>query len=258
MADIRIDGVTHRYGDRVALHELTLDLRPGVTALVGVNGAGKSTLLSILATLVRPTAGGVSFGGQAWPGAGHQADARIRRDLGLCPQAASLPGSITVSEFLYYAARLRGVARSRVTAAVTAALETVELTDRRGARCRTLSGGMRKRLLIAQAIVHDPALLLLDEPMESLDPEQRVRVRASISALGHEERCVVVSSHVLADVLPIADRVVMIDGGSLLFDGTPAALEVRGRASLGEGAGLSAYEAAFLSLREEGAARDRH
>lgn len=256
MAEVRLDDVSHRYGDRVALDGLSLDLGPGVTALVGVNGAGKSTLLSILATLIRPSQGSVTYDRHRWPGA-NSAQARIRRDLGLCPQTAALPGSTTVTEFLTYAARLRGVPRVRRTKAVETALATVELADRAGARCRTLSGGMRKRVLIAQAIVHDPGLLLLDEPMESLDPEQRIRIRASVSALADGERCVLISSHVLADVVPIADRVVMIDDGALLFDGTPADLEAQGRATLGEGASMSAYEAAFLALREGSAARGR-
>jgi ABC-2 type transport system ATP-binding protein len=258
VAHVLLDGVTHRYGDRAALDELSLDLRPGVTALVGVNGAGKSTLVSILATLIRPTRGAVSFGGRPWPGARRGTEAQIRRDLGLCPQSASLPGSITVVEFLSYAARLRGVARSRRAAAVEAALTAVELTERADNKFRNLSGGMRKRLLIAQAIVHDPGLLLLDEPMESLDPEQRIRIRSSVTALADPDHCILISSHVLADVLPIADRVVMIDAGRLIFDGTPAELDARGRASLGEGASMSAAEAAFLKLREESVARARH
>jgi ABC-2 type transport system ATP-binding protein len=250
VTDIRIEAVTHRYGDRVALDELTLDLRPGVTALVGVNGAGKSTLLSVLATLVRPSQGIVSYGGRDWPASSRAVETQIRRELGLCPQAASLPGSATVVEFLTYVARLRGVPRAHRTSAVEAALEVVDLTQRRRTRCKALSGGMRKRLLIAQAIVHDPSFLLLDEPMESLDPEQRIRIRSTVSDLAGSGRSVLISSHVLADVLPVADRLVMIDGGAILFDDTPEQLGAIGREAVGEGAGVSVHEAAFLRLRE--------
>ena len=180
---VRIDGVRKRYGGVAALADLDLELGPGITGLLGPNGAGKTTLIRILATLLAPSAGEVRVNG--WRAASPGDRVEIRRRLGYLPQDLGLYPRFTVFEFVDYLAILKELDdpadRHR---RVRAALAAVELEDLAGRKIRTLSGGMRRRVGIAQAIVADPELLLLDEPTTGLDPEQRMRFRQLIAGLG--------------------------------------------------------------------------
>lgn len=232
------------YGARVGLEPLELALRPGITGLIGANGAGKSTLLRILATVQEPSTGQVRYFGEATP----DSRERARRRLGYMPQELELPGRLRVADFLGYMAWLRAIPRSRRPAAVAGVLADADLADRARDRVSTLSGGMRRRLLFAEALLGDPDLLLLDEPTAGLDPGQRVRLRSLVQSQGRA-RVTVVSSHEMADLVPIADRMVMLDEGRLVFDGTVDELAERGAALVGDDAAISPYEAAFLDLR---------
>lgn len=240
---VRADGLTHAFGGRTVLEDVSLDLGRGVTGLVGVNGAGKSTLLRILSLGLRPTRGSVSLVGRE--------DLRLteaRRAVALMPQSANLPGRLRVVDFLAYLAWLRAVPRRQRPSAVERALALAGLDDRAGSRYADLSGGMQRRVLLAQALLAEPGLLLLDEPTASLDPEQRVRIRDVVAEQGRE-RSVVVSSHLVEDLVPVADRIVMLDAGRVVFDGSPADWEQLGAEHVAPGSPLSAHEAAFLVLR---------
>ena len=181
---VRVEGVRKSYGGVAALADLDLELAPGITGLLGPNGAGKTTLIRILATLLAPSAGEVRVNG--WRAANPGDRVEIRRRLGYLPQDLGLYPRFTVFEFVDYLAILKELDdpadRHR---RVRAALAAVELEDLAGRKIRTLSGGMRRRVGIAQAIVADPQLLLLDEPTTGLDPEQRMRFRQLIAGLGH-------------------------------------------------------------------------
>jgi ABC-type Na+ transport system ATPase subunit NatA len=181
-AHVRVEGVRKSYGGVVALADLDLELRPGITGLLGPNGAGKTTLIRILATLLAPSAGEVGVNG--WQASSVRDRVEIRRRLGYLPQDLGLYPRFTVFEFVDYLAMLKeledpGERHRRVRAA----LEAVELEDLARRKIRTLSGGMRRRVGIAQAIVADPELLLLDEPTTGLDPEQRMRFRQLIAGI---------------------------------------------------------------------------
>jgi ABC-2 type transport system ATP-binding protein len=219
---VRIDGLGKRYGGVAALADLDLELGPGITGLLGPNGAGKTTLIRILATLLAPSAGEVRVNG--WRAASPGDRVEIRRRLGYLPQDLGLYPRFTVFEFVDYLAILKELDdvadRHR---RVRAALEAVELEDVAGRRIRTLSGGMRRRVGIAQAIVADPELLLLDEPTTGLDPEQRMRFRQLIAGLG-EHRTVVLSTHLVEDVAAVCTRVVVLWQGQARFCGTPSEL----------------------------------
>lgn len=202
----------HAY-DEFHLGPIDVELTSGVTCLVGPNGAGKSTLFRLLSGMERPRGGTVSI---TTPDATH--------GLGYLPQDPSLPPRATCRQFVEYAAWVQGVGRSRRSMATEAALAAVNLADRADSRIGTLSGGMVRRVGIAHALVHQPAVVLLDEPTAGLDPRQRVELRSTIGDIAGD-RVVLVSTHLVEDVRGLADRVLVLDEGHLVFDGTVAALE---------------------------------
>jgi ABC-2 type transport system ATP-binding protein len=219
---LHIEGLGKSYGRVAALADLELELGPGITGLLGPNGAGKTTLIRILATLLAPSAGQVRVNG--WGAADPGDRTEIRRRLGYLPQDLGLYPRFTVFEFVDYLAILKELDdpanRHR---RVRSALAAVELEDLAGRRIRTLSGGMRRRVGIAQALVADPQLLLLDEPTTGLDPEQRMRFRQLITGLGRQ-RTVVLSTHLVEDVAAVCTRVVVLWQGRARFMGSPSEL----------------------------------
>jgi ABC-2 type transport system ATP-binding protein len=249
-AHVRFQGVRKSYGGLVALADLDLELRPGITGLLGPNGAGKTTLIRILATLLAPSAGEVGVNGWHTSSPGDRVE--IRRRLGYLPQDLGLYPRFTVFEFVDYLAILKELDdpadRHR---RVRAALAAVELDDLARRKIRTLSGGMRRRVGIAQAIVADPQLLLLDEPTTGLDPEQRMRFRQLIAGIG-EHRTVVLSTHLVEDVAAVCTRVVVLWQGRVRFHGNPSQLR-----ELADGQVWSSPEdgaGAVASWRTEGGA----
>ncbi len=223
---IRATGLKVRAGrTRMAVDGLDLSLGTGVHGLLGPNGAGKTTLIRALATVLRPAGGtlellGESVGGQG----GHRA---LRRRIGYLPQEFGYYKRFTVREFVEYMAWLKEVPKADVPAAVQRAIERVGLADRADTRMKALSGGMVRRAGIAQAVVNDPAVLLLDEPTAGLDPAQRVRFRKLLQELG-TDTCVVVSTHLVEDVAAACTDVVLFAEGRLVFQGTPDELAAAG------------------------------
>ncbi|GAA3867654.1 ABC transporter ATP-binding protein [Saccharothrix violaceirubra] len=212
---VQVRGVSHRYRGAIALHEVDVDLRPGVTAVLGPNGAGKSTFLGVLSTALRIQRGSVDLGGID----SVRDRRRYRAGLGFLPQSFTLPTNLTVREFLGLTAWQRLVPRAGRAAAVEAALDAVDLAGRRDERISALSGGMHRRVGIAQAVVNHPRLLLLDEPTVGLDPRQRRGLRELVPTLG-ADRAVVISTHLTEDVAAMADRVLVLAEGAVRFDGT--------------------------------------
>jgi ABC-2 type transport system ATP-binding protein len=248
-----VDGVSHRYGSRTALRDVSFAVSSGITGLVGANGAGKSTLLTILAGSLTPTAG-------AWrlDGSGTLSRRRRRTELrhrvALVPQSFVPPAWLRTDDFLHYMAWMRAVPRSTRAEAVDAALAATDLEARRDDRLTSLSGGMLRRALIAQALLGRPSLLLLDEPTAGLDPEQRIRIRELIRSRA-ADTAVVMSSHLMEDVVGLADRVVILDDGALAFDGTVSELADLGVETVTADGVLSPHEAAYLLLVRRGVER---
>jgi ABC-2 type transport system ATP-binding protein len=223
---IRAEKLRVRAGRRMAVDGLDLSLGPGVHGLLGANGAGKSTLMRALATVVRPAGGDLHLLGQSVRG---RMDLRaVRRSLGYLPQVFGFYPRFTVREFVEYMAWLKEVPAAEIAGAVQRAIDRVGLADRADDRMRTLSGGMLRRAGIAQAIVNDPEILLLDEPTVGLDPEQRMAFRTLLRELG--DTCALVSTHLVEDVVAACSDVVVVDAGRLVFLGTPADLESYGTA----------------------------
>ena len=209
---VEVSGVSKRFGDLVAVSEVSFRLGPGVTALLGPNGAGKSTMLRMLAGLSAPSEGVVRL-----LGCDPRADVALRRRIGLVPQQEPLFEHQRVGEFVRLAADLSGI--DNVEAAVGRALDTVGLDPADRRRLSTYSKGMRQRAKLASAIVGGPDVLLLDEPLTGLDPHQRNTMIELFHRIGASGRCVLVSSHVLGEVQRLGTDVVVMGQGRLLAEG---------------------------------------
>jgi len=248
--NIELTGVTRAFGSNRAVDGVSLDAGPGVLGLLGPNGAGKTSLLRMLATVLPPSSGEIRLLDRD---PRRTADRReIRRRLGYLPQNLGYYPAFTVVEFIEYFALLKEVPAARVPRAVAAAVERVDLGARAKVKLRTLSGGMLRRVGIAQAIVNDPDLLLLDEPTAGLDPEQRVGFRALLRALG-ETATVIVSTHLVEDVGAACSEVTLMDTGHIVFRGTPASLIERGQGhEIGDAPLERGYSAVLTAARLSG------
>ena len=244
--NVLTESLTRRFGRSLAVAGVDLQVGTGVFGLLGPNGAGKTSLLRMMATAVPPTSGTLRLLGQ--DPAVHRQRRDIRRRLGYLPQYPGYYPGFTVTEFVEYFALLKEIPAELVPDAVAMAIDRVGLGDRAHARLRTLSGGMLRRAVIAQAIVNEPELLLLDEPTAGLDPEQRVTFRALLRDLG-QRGTVVVSTHLVEDVGAACNRLVLMDRGRIVFDGTPDDLAARG--SAGHGVGDAPLERGYSAVLTE-------
>jgi ABC-2 type transport system ATP-binding protein len=250
--NVEITGLTRRFGRTTAVSGVDLAAGPGVFGLLGPNGAGKTSLLRMMATAIAPSSGQLRLLGRDAAQYGPRQE--IRRRLGYLPQHLGYYPGYTISEFVEYFALLKEVPAARIPAAVAAAIEHVNLLEHSRARLRTLSGGMLRRVGIAQAIVNDPELLLLDEPTAGLDPEQRMAFRALLRGLG-ERATVLVSTHLVEDVGAACSEVALMDAGKIVFQGTPDELTARGEGTGAAGdAPLERGYSAVLAAARSGSA----
>ncbi|MGH3300325.1 MAG: ABC transporter ATP-binding protein [Streptosporangiaceae bacterium] len=243
--NVQITNLTRRFGRAVAVAGVDLEVGTGVFGLLGPNGAGKTSLLRMMATAVPPNSGTLRLLGRdpRMPGPRRE----IRRRLGYLPQHPGYYPGFTVTEFVEYFALLKEMPSARVPGAVATAVQRVGLSDRAHARLRTLSGGMLRRAVIAQAIVNEPELLLLDEPTAGLDPEQRVAFRALLRDLG-QRATVIVSTHLVEDVGAACNWLALMDSGRIVFHGTPDNLTARGA---GHGTGDAPLERGYSAVLSE-------
>jgi len=216
--EIHATGLKVRAGRTMAVNGLDLALGTGVHGLLGPNGAGKTTLIRALATVLPPAGGELELLGI--PAGRHSRRRELLRRIGYLPQEFGYYRRFTVREFVEYMAWLKEMPARDIPGAVQRAIERVGLADRADHRMKTLSGGMVRRAGIAQAIVNDPRILLLDEPTVGLDPAQRLRFRELLQQLA-ADTCVVVSTHLVEDVAAACTDVVLVAGGRVVFTGTP-------------------------------------
>jgi ABC-2 type transport system ATP-binding protein len=209
---IVVDGMSRWFSGVVAVSGVSLVVEPGVTALLGPNGAGKTTLLRAIAGLIAPSQGSVSVFGEPVRG-----NAPLYRRIGFMAEHESVYDFLTGRQFVRLAAQLQGVAD--VEPAVDRAIEVVDLGSAQGRRLKDYSRGMRQRMRLAATLVHDPPLLILDEPLSGTDPGQRLRLRDVIRGLGEAGRTILVSSHILEEVDELADRIHLMVGGKLAASG---------------------------------------
>ena len=229
-ASVLARGVTKRYGPVVALDALDLEIRPGeIFCLLGPNGSGKTTFIRLLSGFLTPSSGSLQVADLDVQAESMQ----VRRLIGYAPEPAPLYRHMRVGEFLRFMAQLRGVAASKVEQAVGRVAEQLEISDKLDAPVPTLSRGYRQRVSLAQALVHEPQLLILDEPSNGLDPRQIIEMRRLIRSLAGRYT-VLMSSHILSEVARTADRVAVLLEGRL-----------RGERTLAEGDDIEQW---FLSL----------
>jgi ABC-2 type transport system ATP-binding protein len=212
MTSIELSGVTRWYGNVVAVNDITMSIGAGVTGLLGPNGAGKSTVLHLIAGFLAPSRGELTVAGErSWRNPG------LFRKVGLVPERDSVYSFLTGAEFVEATAKLHKLARPREAAA--RAIAMVELADARDRRISTYSKGMRQRIKVAAALVHDPEVLLLDEPFNGMDPRQRLHMMDLLHDQGEQGRVILLSSHVLEEVERLSGTIQVIVGGRLAASG---------------------------------------
>ncbi|OLZ39288.1 ABC transporter ATP-binding protein [Natrinema saccharevitans] len=217
---LRLENIGKQYAKDVwGVREIDLELEAGIHGLLGPNGAGKSTLMRILTTVSKPTTGTAHWNGTDIV----ETPSVVRDGLGYLPQSFGVYPDLTAEEFLEYIAALRGLDGETADARIDELLALTNLEHVRGDKLRTFSGGMRQRVGIAQALVNDPELLIVDEPTVGLDPEERVRFRNVISSTAND-RVVVLSTHIVPDVEATANTVALLDDGTLVTHTDPETL----------------------------------
>lgn len=220
-AILRTIGLTKRFGKLTAVNALYLEIPPGgIFGFLGPNGAGKTTALRMMCGLLKPDAGQVLIQDRPIRVGG----AELRAKIGVCPQNSVCWERLTCLEQLQFMGVMYGVARSEARRRGNKLLEELDLVDKRDQQARTLSGGMRRRLNLALALVHEPEIVILDEPEAGLDPQSRVRVREYILGLAHT-KTIILTTHNMDEADRVVDRLAIIDHGALLVVDTPAALK---------------------------------
>jgi ABC-2 type transport system ATP-binding protein len=206
MSTVELTGVSRWFGNVVAVNDVTMTIGPGVTGLLGPNGAGKSTLLGMMSGFLPPSSGTVTIDGVAvWR------NPAMYSEIGIVPEAEAMFDAMTAEEFVFANARLHGLSDPR--SATLAALEQVELLDARSRSVGTFSKGMKQRVKMATALVHEPKVLLLDEPFNGMDPRQRMHLLALLQRLGSDGHTVLFSSHILEEVEDIAGTIEVVVAG---------------------------------------------
>ena len=212
--ELQLDHITKQFRDKRAVDDISLRVTPGVWGLLGANGAGKTTLMRIIAGIMKPTFGEVLYDGTPIGALGGQ----YREIFGYLPQEFGFCRELTVGDYLEYVAALKGLSRRQGQRRIYELLEQVSLGEVRGKKIARLSGGMKRRVGIAQALLNDPEVLVLDEPTGGLDPGERVRFRNLLSEFA-QDRIVLISTHIVPDVEYIATSHAIVKGGKLMAVG---------------------------------------
>ena len=214
--ELRLDRLTKQYKQKLAVDRIDLELKCGVYGLLGANGAGKTTLMRMICDIQEPTSGEIFCNGQNIREMGEE----YRDRLGYLPQNFGYYPEFTAYKFLLYIASLKGLGKEQAAVRALYLLEMVGLADQKKQKIKTFSGGMKQRLGIAQAMLNEPEILILDEPTAGLDPKERVRFRNLISSFS-KDKIVLLSTHIVSDVEYIADEILVMKDGRLIHRGAP-------------------------------------
>ena len=210
--ELIIDRLTKQYKNKIAVDRISLKLQKGVYGLLGANGAGKTTLMRMICGVLKPTSGTITFDGL------DVSTEEYRSELGYLPQDFGYYPEFTGMDFLLYMAALKGLDKSYAKRKACKLLVLVSLQDKANKKIKTYSGGMKQRLGIAQALLNDPKILVLDEPTAGLDPKERVKFRDLIAELG-KDNIVFLSTHIISDIEHIADTVLIMKDGQIIYQG---------------------------------------
>lgn len=218
--ELVLNNITKKYNDKVALDNISYNFSPGIYGLLGPNGAGKSTMLKLITDNLSTTEGDILLDGISI----NTLKANYRKYLGYTPQQQNIYPQLTLERFLFFMAALKGI-RSKKTAAeeITYYLKMVNLFDVKNKRLGTFSGGMKQRALIAQALLGDPSIIVLDEPTAGLDPKERIRIRNLISKVA-QNKIVIIATHVVTDIEFIAKEILLLQQGHIIRKGSPVDL----------------------------------
>ena len=216
---LELNDLTKRYGDITALNKFTITFEPGIYGILGANGAGKSTLMNLITDNIRRDGGTITFDGKEILEMGKD----FRAVLGYMPQQQGIYERMTAVSFVSYMARLKGLRGREMREQVSQVLKLANLESVKHKAVGQFSGGMRQRVLLAQALLGDPKVLILDEPTAGLDPRERVRIRSFIKKLA-KDRIVLLATHIVTDIESIADKVILMKNGRLLKMDAPANL----------------------------------
>lgn len=215
MMELKINRLTKQYKDKLAVDSVSLKLTPGIWGLLGANGAGKTTMMRMVAGILKPTSGGVFYDGIDIADLGES----YRDIFGYLPQTFGFYPEFTVRSYLEYMSALKGIGRKDASSKIESLLQMLALSDVKNKKIRRLSGGMQRRVGIAQALLNDPEILILDEPTSGLDPGERVRFR-NILAEFAKDRIVLISTHIVSDVENIATRNAVMKDGRIIAAGS--------------------------------------
>ncbi len=213
--ELSLQNITKKYSDKVAVNDVSLSIEKVITGLLGANGAGKTTLMRMIADIIKPDAGSITYDGVPIS----VLDSEYRNIFGYLPQEFGFYPEFTVIDYLDYMAALKGLTKADSKRKIDSLLEQMTLTDVRRKKIRKLSGGMRRRVGIAQALLNDPEILILDEPTAGLDPGERIKFRQLLSEFS-QDRIVLISTHIVSDVEYIATRQAIMKDGKIIRDGS--------------------------------------
>ena len=213
--ELSVQDITKKYSDKVAVNDVSLNIEKGITGLLGANGAGKTTLMRMIADIIKPDSGSITYDGVPIT----VLDSEYRNIFGYLPQEFGFYPEFTVIDYLDYMAALKGLTKADSKRKIDSLLEHMTLTDVRRKKIRKLSGGMRRRVGIAQALLNDPEILILDEPTAGLDPGERIKFRQLLSEFS-QDRIVLISTHIVSDVEYIATRQAIMKDGKIIRDGS--------------------------------------
>lgn len=217
--ELAIDRLTKQYKNKIAVDRVSIKLKPGVYGLLGANGAGKTTLMRMICGIQNPTSGQIKYNGTDIKKLGED----YRQVLGYLPQDFGYYPDFTAYDFLMYIAALKGLSKEKAEMRVNELLQIVNLENEKKQKVKTFSGGMKQRLGIAQAMLNNPKILILDEPTAGLDPKERVKFRNLISSFS-QDKIVILSTHIVSDIEFIADEIIVMKAGKKILTGTPEVL----------------------------------
>lgn len=216
---LELKDLTKKYGNFTALDRMTITFTPGIYGILGANGAGKSTMMNLLTDNISRTGGQILFDGTDILKLGKD----FRRVLGYMPQQQGFYEHMTAQTFLYYMAELKGIPKKQAAQEIDALLEVTNLTKVRHKKMGGYSGGMKQRVLLAQALLGDPKVVILDEPTAGLDPKERIRIRNFISSMSRN-RIILLATHIVSDIESISDQILMMKKGQMVGIGAPGEL----------------------------------
>lgn len=217
--ELAIDMLTKQYKNKIAVDRVSIKIKPGVYGLLGANGAGKTTLMRMICGIQNPTSGQIKYNGTDIKKLGED----YRQVLGYLPQDFGYYPDFTAYDFLMYIAALKGLSKEKAEMRVNELLQIVNLENEKKQKVKTFSGGMKQRLGIAQAMLNNPKILILDEPTAGLDPKERVKFRNLISSFS-QDKIVILSTHIVSDIEFIADEIIVMKAGKMILTGTPEEL----------------------------------